>query len=66
MIIETERLILREYTQDDFKELYEILSMHSGVDIAKIEQDADRDYWMGALEAKEYGLIDEVLSKRIK
>ena len=48
------------------RELYEILSMHSGVDIAKIEQDADRDYWMGALEAKEYGLIDEVLSKRIK
>ncbi|MBO5687787.1 MAG: ATP-dependent Clp endopeptidase proteolytic subunit ClpP [Alistipes sp.] len=48
------------------RELYEILSAHSGVDIAKIEQDADRDYWMGALEAKEYGLIDEVLSKRIK
>ena len=48
------------------RELYEILSAHSGVDIAKIEQDADRDYWMGALEAKEYGLIDEVLGKRIK
>ena len=47
-------------------ELYEILSSHSGVDIAKIEQDADRDYWMSAAEAKEYGLIDEVLGKRIK
>ena len=47
-------------------ELYEILSSHSGVDIAKIEQDADRDYWMSAAEAKVYGLIDEVLGKRIK
>lgn len=46
------------------RELYEILSAHSGVDIAKIEQDADRDYWMSAREAKEYGLIDEVLGKR--
>ena len=46
------------------RELYEILSSHSGVDIAKIEQDADRDYWMSAREAKEYGLIDEVLGKR--
>ena len=46
------------------RELYEILSAHTGVDIAKIEQDADRDYWMSAREAKEYGLIDEVLGKR--
>ena len=48
------------------RELYEILSSHSGVDIAKIEQDADRDYWMSAAEAKEYGLIDAVLSKHTK
>ena len=46
------------------RELYEILSAHSGVDIAKIEQDADRDYWMSAHEAKEYGLIDNVVCKR--
>jgi ATP-dependent Clp protease protease subunit len=46
------------------RELYEILSAHSGVDIAKIEQDADRDYWMSAREAKEYGLIDNVVCKR--
>ena len=46
------------------QELYEILSEHSGVDIKKIEQDADRDYWMTASEAKNYGLIDEVLVKR--
>ena len=48
------------------QELYEILSKHSGVDIEKIERDADRDYWMTAAEAKEYGLIDEVLGKRVK
>ena len=48
------------------QELYEILSHHSGVDIAKIEQDADRDYWMSATEARDYGLIDEVLGKRVK
>ena len=48
------------------RELYEILSMHSGVDIAKIEQDADRDYWMTSREACEYGLIDMVLDKRSK
>ena len=47
-------------------ELYEILSNHSGVDIAKIEQDADRDYWMTSYEARDYGLIDQVLGKRSK
>ncbi len=46
------------------QELYEILSLHSGVSYEKIAQDADRDYWLTAREAKEYGLIDEVLSKR--
>lgn len=46
------------------KELYEILAQHSGAPLEKIEKDADRDYWMTAAEAQEYGLIDEVLSKR--
>ncbi len=46
------------------QELYEILSKHSGVKIAKIAKDADRDYWMSALEAKNYGLIDSVLERR--
>lgn len=46
------------------QELYEILSHHSGVAIDKIAADADRDYWLRADEAKEYGLIDEVLTKR--
>lgn len=48
------------------RELYEIISAHSGVAIEKIEQDADRDYWLTSTEAKEYGLIDEVLGKRVK
>lgn len=45
------------------KELYEILSEHSGTPFKKIEKDADRDYWMTAEEAKEYGMIDSVLIK---
>jgi ATP-dependent Clp protease, protease subunit len=45
-------------------ELYQILSNHSGQTFDKILQDSDRDYWMRADEAKEYGLIDEVLVKK--
>jgi ATP-dependent Clp protease, protease subunit len=43
------------------KELYEIISLHSKQDYDKVYADSDRDYWMTALEAKEYGMIDEVL-----
>ncbi|MCS6968534.1 MAG: ATP-dependent Clp protease proteolytic subunit [Cytophagales bacterium] len=43
------------------KELYEIISKHSGQPYEKIWKDADRDYWMMSEEAREYGLIDEVL-----
>lgn len=46
------------------KELYDILSDHTGQTYKKIEKDADRDYWMTSKEAKSYGLIDEVLVKR--
>ena len=45
------------------KELYTIISDHSGVAFDKIEKDSDRDYWMTAAEAKEYGMIDNVLIK---
>ena len=45
------------------KELYEILSQHSGQPYEKIEADSDRDHWMTAAEAKAYGLIDEVLTR---
>lgn len=48
------------------EELYEILSLHTGNGVKKIEKDADRDYWMRSTEAKKYGIIDEVLTKRSK
>ncbi len=44
--------------------LYEILSHHTGQSMEQISNDADRDYWLGAPEAKEYGLIDNVLEKQ--
>lgn len=43
------------------KELYEIIAKHSNQTYDKVYEDSDRDYWMKALEAKEYGMIDEVL-----
>jgi len=45
------------------KELYTIISEHSGQDYDKVWTDSDRDYWMTSGEAKEYGMIDEVLMK---
>jgi ATP-dependent Clp protease protease subunit len=48
------------------KELYEIISHHSGKPVEQIEKDADRDYWMTAAEAKQYGIIDEILVKAKK
>ena len=44
-------------------ELYSIISNHSGQSIDKVERDSDRDYWMTAGEAKEYGMVDEVLQR---
>ena len=43
------------------KELYTIIANHSGKPDEQIEKDSDRDYWMTAAEAKEYGMIDDVL-----
>jgi ATP-dependent Clp protease protease subunit len=48
------------------EELYKIISLHSGKPYESVERDSDRDYWMTAVEAKEYGMVDEVLSKKIK
>lgn len=45
------------------KELYTIISDHSGQSFDKVAQDSDRDYWMTSAEAKEYGMVDDVLSK---
>lgn len=44
--------------------LYEIIAHHSGQSIEKIEKDSDRDYFMSANEAKEYGIIDQVYSSQ--
>jgi ATP-dependent Clp protease protease subunit len=48
------------------KELYDIISSHSGQPYEKVFADADRDYWMTATEALEYGMVDEILSKKAK
>jgi ATP-dependent Clp protease protease subunit len=48
------------------KELYDIIAVHSGQTYEKVWEDSDRDYWMTAQEAKDYGMIDEVLMKRSK
>ena len=48
------------------KELYTIISTHSKQDYDKVWEDSDRDYWMTAPEAKEYGMVDEVLLRNAK
>jgi len=48
------------------KELYEIIAFHSGQSLERVEKDSDRDYWMTAEEAKEYGMIDEILIRQEK
>ncbi len=47
------------------KELYDIIATHSGQTFDKVWADSDRDYWMTSQEAKEYGMIDEVLIKKV-
>ncbi|MCB0578600.1 MAG: ATP-dependent Clp protease proteolytic subunit [Phaeodactylibacter sp.] len=49
--------------KDMQKQLYDILAAHTGQPFDKIEEDCDRDNWMTAAQAKEYGLIDEVLDR---
>lgn len=46
------------------KELYEIIAHHSGKDYDSIWKDADRDYWMTSQEARDYGMIDEILERK--
>ncbi|GAD05153.1 Clp protease [Porphyromonas crevioricanis] len=48
------------------KELYTIISTHSGKKIEDVERDSDRDYWMTAEEALSYGMIDKILTKQRK
>jgi ATP-dependent Clp protease protease subunit len=46
------------------KQLYEIISENTGQVYDKVQKDGDRDYWMSAQDAKKYGMIDEILTKR--
>lgn len=55
--------IYLKLAKDQQKELYNILSNHTGQPYEKIEEDCDRDNWMTSSEAKAYGLIDEVLER---
>jgi ATP-dependent Clp protease protease subunit len=48
------------------KELYEVVHNHTGRPLDQIEKDFDRDHWMTAMEAKEYGLVDEVLLTNLR
>lgn len=47
-------------------ELYTIISEHSGQPYEKVFKDADRDFWMNAKEALDYGMVDEILTKKAK
>ena len=46
------------------EELYQIIAEHTGKPYEQIEKDSDRDYWMSATEAVEYGMIDEVMIRK--
>lgn len=57
--------IVHKQIQELKKELYEIIAKHSGQEYDKVWADSDRDYWLRAEEAKEYGLVDEVLNSGV-
>jgi ATP-dependent Clp protease protease subunit len=46
--------------------LYDIISHHTGQEYDKVYADSERDYWMRADEAKEYGMIDSVMNRKPK
>ena len=46
------------------KELYEIISERTGQNYDRVYKDGDRDYWMSSQDAKKYGMIDEIITKR--
>ena len=57
-------LIAAKEIEKSRTELFKIISEHSGQPYAKVFQDSDRDFWMSATEAKEYGMVDTVLMSR--
>tara|TARA_B100000686_G_scaffold326760_1_gene384927 strand:+ start:954 stop:1625 length:672 start_codon:yes stop_codon:yes gene_type:complete len=60
----TDMEITLKQMQDLRKDLYNILSLHTGKTYQQIEKDSDRDKWMKSEEAKDYGIIDEVLVRK--
>lgn len=60
----SEILIAAKEIEKTREELYTIISQHSGQPYEKIFADGDRDFWMSAAEAKEYGMVDEILVKK--
>ncbi|MDW8020935.1 MAG: ATP-dependent Clp endopeptidase proteolytic subunit ClpP [Chloroherpetonaceae bacterium] len=61
---ETDILIMAREIERTRRMLDEILAKHTGQPIEKVHQDSERDRWMSAQEAKEYGIIDEIFEKR--
>ena len=57
-------LIAAQEIEKTRKELYAIISEHTGQPVEKIHADGDRDFWMTSEEALQYGMIDEILRKR--
>ncbi|MBQ0063261.1 MAG: ATP-dependent Clp endopeptidase proteolytic subunit ClpP [Prevotella sp.] len=57
--------IVHEEIQKLKKELYTIISTHSNTPYKQVWKDSDRDHWMTAEEAKEYGMIDNVLTRKV-
>lgn len=57
-------LIAAQEIEKTRNELYSIISEHSGQPVEKIQADGDRDFWMTSAEALEYGMIDEILTKK--
>ena len=60
----TEILIAAKEIEKTRTELFNIISLHSGQPYEKVAQDGERDFWMTADEAREYGMVDEILTKR--
>ena len=62
----TEILIAAKEIEKTRTELFSIIAEHSGQPFDKVAADGERDYWMTAQEALEYGMVDEILRKRVK
>ena len=60
----TEILIAAKEIEKTRAELFSIIAQHTGQKVAKVAADGERDYWMTAQEALEYGMVDEILTKR--